>query len=126
MFIRFLATEGLLSAEQATALEEQASKASALLGQMMLRRRHVSLRQMVELLQEQASRPQMRIGALAVEAGYIDQTTLDRLLQEQASARAQHPVDALRRGDLLPHDSLFEAMCAYIKMVERPAVRSAV
>ena len=125
-FIRFLTSEGLLSYDEARDLSDLSSKANALLGQMMLRRRHVSLRQMVELLELQASHPNKRIGALAVEAGYIDQNTLDALLEEQASAEAQHPVDALRRRELLPQDCLFEAMCAYIKLVEEPAGQSTV
>ncbi len=125
-FIRFLTSEGLLSYDEAKDLTDVSSKANALLGQMMLRRKHVSLRQMVELLERQASHPDKRIGELAIEAGYIDRSTLDTLLAEQASAAAQHPVDALRRRTLLTRDSLFEAMCAYIKLVEEPAGQSTV
>lgn len=125
-FIRFLTSEGLLSYDEAKDLTDASSKANALLGQMMLRRRHVSLRQMAELLERQASHPDKRIGELAIQAGHIDRNTLDELLEEQASSAAQHPVDALRRRALLSQDSLFEAMCAYIKLVEEPAGQSTV
>lgn len=125
-FIRFLTSEGLLSYDEAKELTDTSSRANALLGQMMLRRKFVTLRQMVQLLEQQASHPNKRIGALAVEAGYLDQPTLEALLEEQASSAVQHPVDALRRRTTLAQDALFEAMCAYIKLVEEPAGQSTV
>jgi hypothetical protein len=125
-FIRFLSSEGLLSYDEAKDLTDASSRANALLGQMMLRRKHVSLRQMAELLERQASAPDKRIGELAIEAGHIDQSTLDALLEEQATSAGQHPIDALRRRELMTQDSLFEAMCAYIKLVEEPAGQSTI
>lgn len=125
-FIRFLTSEGLLSYEEAKALTEASSKANALLGQMMLRRKHVTLRQMVNLLEQQASHPNKRIGELAVEAGYIDQKTVDDLVSEQSASRAQHPLDTLRRQSTLSQETLFEAMVAYIKVVDETAGSSSV
>jgi len=120
-FIRFLTSEGLLSYEEAKALTEASSKANALLGQMMLRRKLVTLRQMVHLLEQQANHPTKRIGELAVEAGYVDEQTVDALVDEQSASRTQHPIDTLRRQSTLSHETLFEAMIAYIKLVEEPA-----
>lgn len=125
-FIRFLTSEGLLSYDDAKELTEASSKANALLGQMMLRRKLLTLRQMVTLLERQATNQSKRLGELAVEADYIDQATLDALLEEQASDRAQHPLDTLRISGALGPDVLFEAMAAYIKLVEQPAGPSAV
>ena len=125
-FIRFLTSEGLLSYEEANALTESSSKANALLGQLMLRRKYVTLRQMVYLLEQQANHPTKRIGELAVEAGYVDPQTVDALVSEQSASRTQHPIDTLRRQTTLSSDALFEAMVAYIKLVEEPATPSTV
>lgn len=125
-FIRFLTAESLLTYEQAKELDEAASRARSLLGQMMLRRKHLTLRQMVELLELQANQPNKRIGELAVEAGHVDQRTLDALLAEQSAARTQHPIDTLRRANILAPEVLVEAMSEYIKLAEEPAGSSGV
>lgn len=108
-----------MSYEDAKNLTEASSKTSALLGQLMLRQKHVTLAQMVKLLELQVGSPSKRLGELAVAAGHLDEGTLQSLLAQQSTARAQHPVEILRRSGALPQESLFEAMTAYIKLVER-------
>ena len=92
----------------------------------MLRRKHVTLRQMVHLLEQQANHPNKRIGELAIEAGYVDKATVEALVSDQSASGTQHPIDTLRRQTTLSHDTLFEAMVAYIKLVEEPAAPSTV
>jgi len=118
-FLRFLTSEGLLSYDEAKELSQATSKTSALLGQLMLRHKHVTLAEMVKLLEAQVATPSKRLGELAVAAGHLDEDALQSLLAEQSTTRAQHPIEILRRRETLPHDSLFEAMTAYIKLVER-------
>lgn len=118
-FLRFLTSEGILSYEDAKKLTEVSSKTSTLLGQLMLRDKHVKLAQMVKLLESQVASPSKRLGELAIEAGYLDEATLQDLLAQQSKSRAQHPIEILRRTGTLPDESLFEAMTAYIKLVER-------
>ena len=118
-FLRFLTSEGLLSYEDAKNLTEASTKTSTLLGQLMLRHKHVTLAQMVKLLEAQVAAPSKRLGELAIEAGYLDDAALQGLLAQQSKTKAQHPIEILRRSGALPQESLFEAMTAYIKLVER-------
>lgn len=118
-FLSFLVSEGLLSREAATTLNEECSKTHMLLGQLMLRQRHVTLAQMVKLLEAQADAPSRRLGELAVAAGYLDEPTLQDLLEQQSAAKAQHPLELLRSRGLLSDRSLSEATVAYIKLVEQ-------
>lgn len=117
-FLRFLTSEGLLSYEDAKNLAEASSKTSTLLGQLMLRHKHVTLAQMVKLLEAQLASPSMRLGELAIAAGHLDEASLQNLLAQQSRTASQHPIEILRRSGALAQESLFEAMTAYIKMVE--------
>ncbi|MGH1341871.1 MAG: hypothetical protein ACRBN8_09990 [Nannocystales bacterium] len=118
-FLRFLTSEGLLSYEDAKKLTEESSKTSTLLGQLMVQQKHVTLAQMVKLLEAQVASPSQRLGELAIAAGYLDEAALQDLLAQQSRTKAQHPVEILRRNHALPEETLFEAMTAYIRLVEQ-------
>ena len=49
-FVQFLVHEGLLSLEEATEVTDASRNANALLGQMMLKRKLLTLKEMVALL----------------------------------------------------------------------------
>lgn len=117
-FVQFLVQEGLLSLEEATEVTDASRNANALLGQMMLKRKLLTLKEMVALLAKQASSPSKRLGEIAIDSGLIDRTLLEELLAEQPHAGAQHPLDALRIRGSMPCEVLNEAMAAYIKMLE--------
>jgi hypothetical protein len=117
-FLQFLVARDVLDHEQAAVIHERALRSNQLLGQLLLRGRHVTLRQMVDLLQRQAESPGKRLGELAIEAGYVTQDQLDGVLAKQTEAGGQHPLDQLMVSGLLAPAALVELLIAYVKLID--------
>ncbi len=125
-FLFFLVDRGLLPREEAEAIMATAAKSSQLLGQMLLRRKLLTLAQMVKLLDQQACEPGRRLGELAIESGYVTRAQLEEVLSDQAHTHGQHPLDQLLMSNRLSQAAVLEALIAYVKLFDEPAGQVAV
>lgn len=125
-FLYYLVERGLLEREEVEEVIDAAAKSSQRLGRLLLRKKLVTLRQMVELLDRQACEPGRRLGELAVEAGYCTEAQLESMLKEQKGHVGQHPLDHLILSGRLSQQALMEALVSYVKLFDEPATLAAV
>lgn len=116
-FTQYLVDQGYLDGEAARRVEARADENCERIGQLMLRRRYVTMRQMLELLRQQGEQLETPIGELAVRAGYLDRAQLDELLRLQLASR-RHVAELVVEEGVLDPVAALEVMATYIKWLD--------
>lgn len=120
-YIRYLVEQGYLDVEAARRVEARADHDCERLGQLMLRRRYVTTRQMLDLVRQRYTEVEMPIGELAVRAGYLDRDQLDDLLRMQLAAR-RHIAELVITEGHLDAVSALEVMEMYVQWLDATAL----
>lgn len=111
--LRFLVEQELISEEDAEALETGASKRE-LLGHLLLRKRVLTIRQLMRALALQADEPQMRVGEIVVREGYATSEDVDRALEEQRTSR-RTALELLFESRRLAPETLIAAISLFLE-----------
>ncbi|MDQ7005606.1 MAG: hypothetical protein Q9Q40_00055 [Acidobacteriota bacterium] len=85
---------GLATEDQWRQLQRQCEQRRPPMGEVLLRKRVLTVSQVRRVLERQAEAPDMRFGEIAVAEGFIDCEAVRQALGDQRSA-APHPVELL-------------------------------
>ncbi len=99
-FVGLLVERGLASVEQARELLRECEKRRQPMGEVLLKQRKLSLRQVRHVLERQAETPDMRFGEIAVAEGMIGCEEVRQALTAQRTG-TPHPAELLaeQHGD---------------------------
>jgi hypothetical protein len=112
-FLQFLVEREYLPHAVAQEINAAMVRARPQLGQLMLRGKLLTVRQLFALLDKQAMLPDARLGELAIREGMITREQIDGLLALQRRSQA-HPAEFLVRRRDIAGDVLVEALVAYV------------
>ena len=119
-FCRFLMERGLLDAEAARTVRDRAAEERTPIGQILIMRGHLSVRQVMNVLEIQADNPELRFGEIALMKGYLTTIQLEEALQFQATHR-RHQIAVLSQDGRLGRSALEAAVVAYVNFLELQA-----
>ena len=87
------------------------------LGAILIKQKHLSVREIMTLLDIQASEPDMRIGDLAVREGFCTPEQISECLAIQAET-CPGPIELMLRDTRLDEANVMEAVVGYIHFLE--------
>lgn len=87
------------------------------LGKILLDRRAMDVRQVMQIVSLQADEPRMRFGELAIRAGFIDEHELISALRDQRMMR-RHPSEIILERGLMKRSALLRALIGYTTLLE--------
>lgn len=119
-FVQFLLDRELIDDEAAERVRERARTERSAIGQVLVMRGELSVRQVMNVLERQADEPGVRFGELAVRLGYLTTVQLEAALQFQQSHR-RHQVTIVRDEGLLRGPELNGAVVNYVQLLELQA-----
>ena len=116
-FCRYLVDQGLLSEEDVERLEAGSRERGMRLGQLLLKDRALSLKQVLTVLERQEDEPGRLFGELAVDEGLLSREQLEQALVRQRISRP-HPAEVILEMGALEPRALLEALISYAKILE--------
>ncbi|MBV1859931.1 MAG: hypothetical protein KUG77_16080 [Nannocystaceae bacterium] len=119
-FCKFLVDRGLLDTGQAEAVRYRSAGERTAIGQVLVMRGVLTVRQVMNVLSLQADLPDVRFGELALRAGYLTTVELEEALKFQAAHR-RHQIAVVTQDGQLERPELEAAVVAYVHFLELQA-----
>ncbi|MFT7677888.1 MAG: hypothetical protein ACI8QC_001874 [Planctomycetota bacterium] len=114
-----VAAHEVLSTEKIEDYHERMCTTSRLpLGALLIKKKFITIRQIMRLLTMQMDEPHMHIGDLAVREGHCTTAQIDVCLSIQQEAQP-NPIDQMLRDPDLNQASMLKALTAYIHHLEQ-------
>ena len=117
-FAQFLLDRKYIGAAAAAKVRLKADTARVPIGQILVMRGVLTIRQVMTVLEAQADEPDVRFGELAIRLGFLSTVALDAALREQAGSRV-HQISVIRGAGILTEHELTLNMVAYVELLER-------
>ncbi|MGH1343635.1 MAG: hypothetical protein ACRBN8_18905 [Nannocystales bacterium] len=119
-FCTFLVDRGLMEPSDAEDVRARAASERTPIGQLLVMRGVLSVRQVMTLLELQADLPGVRFGELALRVGYVTTVQLEDALKFQATHR-RHQIAIVAQDGQLARPDLDAAVVAYVHFLELQA-----
>lgn len=116
-FAQFLLDRALISQAYAAELRDKAENGRMPIGQILIRKRFCSVRQIMDVVALQAECPSVRFGELAVRCKYISTVELQESLAYQRKHR-QHQIEVAYFGREIPRQELHVYIVGYVRLME--------
>lgn len=116
-FAQFLLDRSLINQEQADHLREQSAHGRVPIGQLFIRKRMCTVRQVMDLVARQAECPNVRFGELALRCKLVTTVQLEEVLSFQKNHRF-HQIEVALFERLLPKQEIYEQVICYVRFME--------
>lgn len=116
-FVQFLLEREEIGQRYADQVRQRAKEERAPIGQLLIRRGVLRVKEVMKVLELQAETPGVRFGDLAVQAGYLTARELESVLAYQRSHRL-HQVEIIYSENLMGETRCSHLVISYIRYLE--------
>ncbi len=114
---RFLADRQMIDESAVEAVRHRSATERTPIGQILVMRGLLTVRQVMNLLELQSETPTVRFGELAVRVGYLTTLQLEDALRFQRTHR-RHQIEIVFQEGLLSKADLDSAVVGYVQFLE--------
>lgn len=120
-FAQFLFDRELIDQAQVEVLRDNSANGRVPIGQLFIRKRLCTVRQVMDLVNLQAECPTVRFGELAIRCKFVTTLQLEEVLSFQKNHRF-HQIEVALFERTLPKQEIYEQVICYVRFMELQAL----